>query len=532
MRMLHYIKCRLAMLFTAFACFASCSDMKEFSAEDIRVSTVLMRVMPESDGIQMKSDMNLTDDETVINTLRIYAFTRGQRVGYHYQASPVNRDFLMDIGMLGTDVATGKQTVKFYIIANEEAVVTEEDMPALDEYTTERQLNDYRFIALEQSKGLPMFYADTIMLNTRNEASMDTIDHGRIDITGHENHTLLARKLSFLLKRPFGKLTVSAARMSESTPDVYIKSITMLAQGTRHYNYMMPQTTEVLESLFPRPNDRPLLDENTGFVVTTTQDEGFQQITESYCFEVPFGSESPEEWNVPNTNNSLVLKTVFSIGEGEELRTVYIYLPPVFRNQWIRVSSAISGEGQIRVNYHVRDWDYDMTDDDDDGEEDYIIFDYPTHTYLLPELPSVTNPFPDPDGVVKVLPQMSMSKPFVCYFQMLYPSGQTWKPTVFAGDAPSSDYTLAVYVNDSSEPALTDQNGSYGINGGEDEFFRIELQPLNARNVGSRISLGITSEIQGFGHSEYLLINGSQSELFWPAEGGADPNTLIITQTE
>ena len=86
-------------------------------------------------------------------------------------------------------------------------------------------------------------------------------------------------------------------------------------------------------------------------------------------------------------------------------------------------------------------------------------------------------------------------------------------------------------MNDTPTPAVT-QDGSYGINEGNNQYFRIEVHPLNAQNVGSKVYFGVTAEIQGFGHSEYLLINGVQSELFWPEEGGADPNALIITQID
>ncbi len=531
MRRILHIAYRLAVLFAACAALVCCSDLREIPESQQGVNAVLMRILPESDRLKVKAGENVADGEKVINSLRIYAFSHGQRVGYHYQSAPVNRDFLMDIGMLGADAQTGKQTVKFYIIANEDALVTEGDMPQLDKYTTENQLNRFRFVALRQDEGLPMFYADTIMLNIRNHLPIGSIDTDRIDITGHEDHLLLARKLSFQLKRPFGKLTLSAAKMSSSMSDVHIKSVTMLAQGTRYYNYLMPQTDDVLKNLQPRINDELLLAEGTSFVVTQAKDEGYQQISESYCFEVPFGSESPQDWNVPNADNSVVLRIVFSVGQGEELRIAYIYLPPVYRNEWILVNCTVSGEGQIKVNYHVRDWDHEMTDEDGDGEEDYIIFDYPTHSYLLPALPSVDNPNPNPDGALKALPQMSVSKPFVCYFQMRYPAGQLWRPTIFAGDAPSSDFKIEVFMNDTATPAVT-QEGSFGINESSDQYFRIEVHPLNAQNVGSKVYLGVTAEIQGFGHSEYLLINGVQSELFWPEEGGADPNALIITQIE
>ena len=55
-----------------------------------------------------------------------------------------------------------------------------------------------------------------------------------------------------------------------------------------------------------------------------------------------------------------------------------------------------------------------------------------------------------------------------------------------------------------------------------------------------REQLAVDSEIISSlleGYTEYLLINGSQSELYWPSDGvehsgGTDPNVLIITQIE
>lgn len=515
----------LTMLFAALVILSSCSDMKEDMGTDGQhVNYVLMKVTaPESPSPTRSADAS--GNEKVINSMRIYAFSRGQRVGYHYQKAPISQNFLMDIGITGVDQATGKQTVKFYIIVNEDVMVMEEDMPVLEPYTTEQQLNDLRFMAITQSGTVPMFYADTVMLNTVDTRPMSSLSP-EVNIQGHESHTLLARKLSFVLKRPFGKLSFAAAKSSENTPDVYINEVSLLARGTRYYNYLMPQSLQTLAQIHPRPNDKPLLEDGQTVVVTKPRSEGYVQMAESYCFEVPYGSSSPLDWNVPNSDDSAVLKVVYSVGQGEILRTTFIYLPPICRNEWIQVACTISGEGHISVNYLVKDWEYDAPAD---GEDDFIVFDYPTHTYLLPSMPSADNPSPDPDpddGGQKILPQMSVLEPFECWFQMLYPEGQTWNPTIFASDAQISDFKIEVYLDD-----VLVTGGNYPIN--EDgSYYKIRVVPQNAANVGRKVYLGITSEIMGFGQGEYLLINGSQSEPFWPLEGGTDPNALIITQIE
>ena len=513
--------CVLLLLFGA-AVLVSCSDRG--GSESLRQErSVLMSISTRIvDQEPTKAD---NVGELAINSLRVYAFYEGQPAGYYYQSSPVREHFLMDIVLYGVDPSTNCQPVDFYIIANEAAMVTEEDMSVLDENTTEEELQRFRFIALNTTYGVPMCINERVELNMINLRDMNSLD---AEITaGHEDHHLLFQSLSFFLERPIAKLTFSAARRSADNP--VIKSLVMLARGTRHYNYLMPQDVNFLKTLAPRMNDRPILDENTSFVVDNTEAEGYQEVATAYCSECPFGSPS---WDLPNQDNSVVLRLEFSIGEGNELRRSDIYMPQINRNEWVKVNCTISGEGQVSVNYNVKDWEYEMTDTNGDGVEDFIIFDYPTHTYLLPHMPTPENPEPDPDGPVKVLPQMSVSKPFTCYFQMLYPEGQMWKPTIISSDVSSSDFEISVYDGDTDVLALPDDEGSYGLNASHSSYYRIEIRPLEASNVGKSLRLGITSEIQGFGHSEYLLINGSQAELFWPSEGGEDPNALKITQIE
>lgn len=519
-RMFHRL-CVLLLLLGAAASF-SCSDSslteggEQKRKVQIKISTIVQ------DGVQTRAD---DTGELAINSLRVYAFADGRPAGYHYQNSPVRDRFLMDIVFYGVDPSTDCQSVDFYIIANEAAMVAEEDIPALGPDTTEEQLRSFRFIALNTYSGIPMCIHEPVELNMMAVRDMSGLEQEIQE--GHENHQLLSQSLDFSLERPIAKLTFSAAK--KSTLDPVITSLVMLARGTRHYNYLMPQDIDFLKTLTPRMNDRPVLEENTSAVIGNTVAEGFREVATIYCFEVPFGSAS---WDIPNYDNSVILRMEYSIGEGTELRTAEMYMPPVNRNDWLQVNCSISGEGQIIVNYSVRDWDYEMTDNNGDGEEDYIVFDYPTHTYFLPSMPTPENPEPNPDGEVKVLPQMSVSKPFSCYFQMLYPDGQTWKPTIISSDAPVSDFEISVYKDDTNEIVMADDDGRYGLNSEKASYYRIEVSPLNAGNVGRFLRLGITSEIQGFGHSEYLLINGSQAELFWPSEGGSDPNALIITQIE
>ena len=521
------------MLVIAFSCI---SEKDHLDVQQNRVATVLMKFNVSQSDEQVKSVAGLTQMEKVINSLRIYAFTDGKNVGHYYQGTSVNNDILMDITMINVNTTTGKQNIKFYVIANETSMVVEETMPQLNEMTTEKELNDYRFIAMNESNGMPMFCCDTVMLNMRAFRSVNTILDDT-SLEGHEGHQILARTLDFKLKRPVGKISFMAAKKSSSTPDVVFNSVTLLASGTRQYNYLMPQDEDFLKTLSPGLNNRPFFNSTSSYTVTATEDDGYEDIASLYCAELPFGSQ---EWNIPNNENSAVLKVEYSMGHGADIRNVYIYLPPILRNQWVKVMCTISGEGQVMVRYTVNDWNLVIgSDEDGDGEEDYIVFDYPTHTYILPSLPTQDNPYPDPDpnGGPEVKPYMSVQNPFCGYFQILYPEGQKWSPTIVRvenGNAQVSDYTINVYKVDKfgNEVDVTTNNETYGLNDEQSSYFKIQVVPSEAKNVGAKVYLGITADIQGFGHAEYLLINGSQAESFWPDEGGNDPSVLIITQVE
>jgi hypothetical protein len=503
----------------------SCSKSSLSDTLPRKYSTVLLKV---SSGQQETVKAALSEqEESQLHSLRIYAFSKGRLAGYHYQPSSVDKDFLFDIEMVGVDQETGKVVVDFYIVANEASMVLEPGAPALSEASSEDDLRSFRFQALNTHYGLPLFYADTVILNTKDFRTAESLAEEGVDISGHEGHEVLTRALSFELKRAIGKINVSARRFSESTRDVYINRCDYLACGTRQYNYLMPQSPDFLQTLSPLLNDMPLMDEGVTQVVTQTS---YEQIGQIYCPEVPFGSA---QWDVPSTGNAPILHLEYSVGEGEMLRNTYIYLPPIERNQFVDVQCSISGEGQLKVNYEVRDWDYEMEDEDEDGQEDFIVFDYPTHTYLLPSLPTPENPSPNPNGAVKLTPQMSVDEPFVCYFQMLYPEGQKWKPTIVSSDVPVHDYKIKVFLNNLDTEQLPDESGSYGLSPNASTYFRLEVHPLKAENVGATLQFGITSDIQGFDYAEYLLINGSMSELFWPAEtGGTDPSSLTIKQIE
>ena len=225
-----------------------------------------------------------------------------------------------------------------------------------------------------------------------------------------------------------------------------------------------------------------------------------------YLPEVPFGSDS---WNVASgSDKAAVLHVEYSAGEGQQLKHGYVYLPEIVRNTHYKVCILIRSEGQILVNFIVAPWI--------EAEDNYRDIDYPTHSYLMSEVAVVGHETPAAP-VAKAV--MSEAAPFLGYFQMTYPSSDAWVPTLEGPNAPSC--TVKVY----------DKNGTpvteYPLPASE-EWYKIEVKPkAGYLNAGDVVNLAITYTPSGLTESEYLLINGSHQDYFWPQS--TDANYITIT---
>ena len=97
-------------------------------------------------------DVDATDgtpaaEEEALHSLRVYAFIGDERVGHYYSDGDFGASavFLMDMALKSTDV----QTVDFYVVANEAAMITPRGNEKLTETTTRRQLEEFSFTELE-----------------------------------------------------------------------------------------------------------------------------------------------------------------------------------------------------------------------------------------------------------------------------------------------------------------------------------------------------------------------------------------------
>lgn len=107
------------------------------------------RAVSEADGTP-------TDDEAAIHTLRVYAFVGGKPAGHYFtnNVTEAPHTFFMDI----TFYSAGVQTVDFYAVANEAAMIGANN--SLSENTSETQLKNLWFTDYQdniQQYGLPMF---------------------------------------------------------------------------------------------------------------------------------------------------------------------------------------------------------------------------------------------------------------------------------------------------------------------------------------------------------------------------------------
>ena len=161
-------------------------------------------------------------------------------VGYYFNDAEVADSFLMEMAVRSLSM----QTVDFYVIANEAAMVKPGSSENLTEDTPRSVLDSYTFTALDTANGLPMFYRDRVEIDVATDA-----DDNPQTLPGHAGHTLLKQELDFPLRRPVAKLGVFAAKEAGESAALTVTGLTLLKEGTRMYNYLMPQNETVLGSI-------------------------------------------------------------------------------------------------------------------------------------------------------------------------------------------------------------------------------------------------------------------------------------------
>ena len=482
---------RLAVLFVALA-LGGCLEKAQ---DEVPEKLVTLQVLLNSDKIVKSAP---TETEKIINSVRIYAYRKdtGSQIGHYYRGTSSGDPILIDLAL----PQKGKYDVEFVVFANETSVRLHEDFVFTGKMTREK-LREARFTSIDQSGIIPLYCVEEAVINV--ESVYEKVNND----PGHEGHNVLVQKLEFSLLPSLSKLSVFAA-MAEGVSATTIHYVGILKGGLRQYVHFLPTDGQTLASVPSRAVGRDLM---TEAVVLTKNAASGSQDSDEYDLLVS-GHYIPETevggdlLDVKVDDRQATIHIQYSVGEGGELRNGYIYMPKIERNTHYKVCLLITSEGRIILSYTVAPWDKaDMTD---------VWFDYPTHSFLEDDV----------DGERPAGPaSMSADRPFVGYFKMSYPSTETWRPTII-GDNESK---VVVKVYDGILPVTPP------VTADADKWFRIEVAPKDALVPGSEVELGITysPDFSIGGQYEFLMINGSQNNWYWPYEGASrqDADKVIIT---
>lgn len=508
-----------AVLFLLVAMLPS-GCMLEKDGPSTKMQDVMIMVNVDLNGMTKAEYEDPTDVEKVINSLRIYAFQAERLAGYtERQAVALNEPFLMDLEL----PETGIHNVDFFLIANEAEMAYENGLVQISENMTRSQLESLKFTGLADRKALPMY-----CMHMKESIDVTKVKEEANTENGHEGHFVLDHSVKFILERSLAKLSVYAAKVEGASSNPHIFGVDLLAQGTREYSYLFPQSDATLDAVPCRANNRALSSSDVevtrsvikGSAEASDTDNYTEVVSPVYMPEVREGVEydSPSyKWNSfsgdpADAARAAVLHVEYSVAN--ELRNAYVYLPKVERNHHIKVCILINAEGQIIVNYMVADWDWDQ-----DKMQNWF-FDYPTHSYIWHKIPQSEEELHTKPAEPAT---MSETKRFTGYFQMTYPTSDTWTPTLEGLNASNCD--LWVY-NHLGEPVFTPSSpSSLPVS---DDWYRIEVLPKPGyMEAGDMVNLAITYTPGGLTESEYLLINGAHNDYFW--KGSTDANYITIT---
>lgn len=491
-----HIFSHVAVLIMAFV-MVSCVEK---DSHELSEKLVSLQVSLDVEGITKAEP---TEAEKTIGSVRIYAYRAdtGRQVGHYYRGSASTDPIFIDLAL----PERGQYEVEFYVIVNETAVRLPDDF-AFTERLSRDMLKLSRFISMDQSGMIP--------LCCQGKATID-VENVYEDINvapGHEGHSILVQKLEFFLYSSVSKLSVYAA-MAPGVSATKIHYVGILKGGLRQYVYFLPVDEQTLASVPVRAVGRDLMTEET--VLTKNAQHGSDNtddynllVADHYIPETEVGSDDLE---VKVDDRQATVHVQYSVGEGGELRNGYIYMPRINRSTHYNVCLLITSEGRIILSYTVAPWDKaDMTE---------MWFDYPTHSFIEDDVNEERPVAPA---------TMSHDRPFVGYFKMSYPETETWRPSIISSNAAMAG--VKVYTHSGSTPV------ELPVKADADQWYRIEVTPEVDLVSGSEVELGITysPDFSIDGKYEFLLINGSQNNWYWPYDGDSkqDANKVIITVTE
>ena len=499
---------RVSVALTVTMLSVACLSEKEAMPDSLQSVMVQVNV---SVGQMTKAEVETPSDaEKSIKTIRIFAFQNERLAGHYFRAEASDSPILMDLRV----PVSGSCNVDFYAIANENAMRLTSSAAQISGSMTKAQLEEITFDAIYNMSqyGLPM-YARL----SNHAVNFQDVDSETSTVAGHVGHIKLVDKVELSMSRPLAKISLFAAK-KEQSGNLVVSDVTMLAGGTRQYAYLYDQADILkLESIASRANDRNLfsgtlnvekyLDSEADMQNTSKYEPVF---ADAYLPEVPFdGGDS----------KSVILKVAYSGGYGSVANIATVDMPKIERNVHYKVYCSFASNGKMSVDFIVADWE------EAEMWEGGLVFDYPTHSYLLPDARE-THHSSVPAEMTYV--EGEDTGAFIAYFQMAYPANQTWAPTILEGIADR----CRVEVWD-SDGLVKIENSAEWVSG--NKWYMIKVIPNEAETVGERLKLAITYRPIWSDQAEFLIINGSQSDPVWPVASPddtfkSDPNYVVITQ--
>ena len=485
----------IVSLFATVMISSGCLEKEETAA-------AMQNVMIElSVSAESQTKAEPTSSESAINSLRIYAFQGERLAGY---AAPMNvassEAFYMDLEL----PASGQHDVDFYVVANEAQMAYENGVVTLSETMTRSQLEAVKFTGLNSASALPMYAMQTESIN------VDKIRALANDQAGHQGHFVLVDPVKINLMRSLAKISIYAAKAEGISSTPQILNAAILAEGTRRYSYLFNQSEDVLNAVDSRPNDRVISSTRTDVVKSVVPNSAASKDVAN--FDLIYADAY-----LPEVTSEIALRVEYVTGSEGEIRNGYVYIPQILRNTHYKVCILINAEGRLIVNYEVAQWSDNLMDD--------LHFDYPTHSYLREQIATT-------DDEIALKPSspatMSETRPFEGYFQMLYPINDAWMPTLegpYAGDCKIEVYEMEGLIPSPTPFTLRPIPAS-------EKWYKIQVTPNPMKLVqGDEVRLAVTYTASGFDTMEYMLINGSHKEYYWPYDGTSqqDANYVIIT---
>ena len=465
----------------------------------IDMQNVMIELSVSAEGMTKATP---TASESAVNSLRIYAFAGERLAGYAIRGKVTDGEpFYMDLEL----PASGTHEVDFYVVANEAQMAYRNGVVELSENMTRSQLEAIKFTGLTSGSALPMY---CIQKEDINVSEISVISNTE---AGHEGHFILTKKVELDLSRSLAKISLYAAKTEGASTTPQILDARILAAGTRTYSYLFPQLPETLSAVAPRPNDRTI--HSSAVDINAEVEKGSNEAKVASNYDLVLADAYLPEVN----SEDVVLRVEYAMSAGGEIRTGFVYMPQIKRNTHYKVCILISSEGQLIINYEVLPWEDNVISD--------IHFDYPTHSYLRESIPTTES---DLAAKPSQQAQMSEAQPFEGYFQLTYPTNDAWTPTLMGPQAGNCE--VKVYQIDGLVQNEVPE-GQWPINA-SDKWYKIKVTPDPMKvDPGEEVKLAITYKAAGFETIEYMLINGSYQEYYWPYNGASqqDANYVIIT---